>query len=89
MAGNSKVKIKNAAGSNRQFLLVTYYLSLTTLPGKGTKDYELQTKNYYASPPSHSAPLIELRAAPVTDASTLYSSRQRSTPINAITSASL
>jgi hypothetical protein len=39
--------------------------------------------------PSHTAPPILSRLAPVTEARTLFSSRQRNTPINAITNASL
>ena len=43
----------------------------------------------YASWPIHTAPPILSLLAPVTDASTLFSSRQRSTPINAMINASL
>src|SRR5579871_5812245 len=42
-----------------------------------------------ASSPIHTAPPMLLLVAPVTDAKTLFSSRQRSTPINAIINASL
>ncbi len=57
--------------------------------GIRTTDKEFKTIADHASSPIHTAPPILSRLAPVTDASTLFSSRQRSTPISAITSASL
>src|SRR5687767_1285848 len=51
--------------------------------------YERVALGGQASCPNHTAPPILLRVAPVTEDNTLYSSRQRKTPMKAMIKASL